>query len=420
MSRKKSRKKRGKEQHKYHYRMKHGRPRYYWAYKSPITGKRSELTSWDEDDLDAKVKAKEKQLDMSEGGQKPFLAYLEAYVRSVRFPTVKINSQNKYLSVLKRIRKYDIANVPIAAVDDVMMRKFYKELWDYSGGRKSYVSDVDILVRPCIAYAADHGDIDWDFMRNRKNVPLPRDSEEVALEKEKAKEEKYYTAAEEAVLLDYLLKQIAEDDNPYDVPYLLFVLQVVYGFRVGEVTGLTWDCFIIRDDGQVDVQVKENYQVISVLQDDGSTKDVPVISTPKSQNSRRKLPVPPWLLDILSAYKVKQQEDCKTLMIPWSDRMPVFPTSTGKRKDSHSVNKSFHRICKRAGIRQLGTHALRHTAMTDWASLDASVSQMQLMSGDTYDVVRKNYLHVTADRERENMQKIFTERFENLGIFDKK
>lgn len=127
----------------------------------------------------------------------------------------------------------------------------------------------------------------------------------------------------------------------------LFKFALATGVRIGEASGLTWDCVDIP--GRV-AQVNKQLQRI-----DGklTLKDV------KSRSSRR--PV------ALSSSAVSALQDRQLAKI--IDQKPnplnlVFLSHQGKELDPKYVDEHLKAACSAAGVRPVSFHVLRHTAAT--------------------------------------------------------
>lgn len=116
-----------------------------------------------------------------------------------------------------------------------------------------------------------------------------------------------------------------------------FLTDVVTGLRAGELWGLQW--------GDIDWTSKQIHVRRSVWRKR--------FQTPKSDYSIRKVDVPESLLSELRAWK---------LACPISENDLVFPSREGKVPDHDNVVKRhFAPALRRAGLRQVSFHSLRHT-----------------------------------------------------------
>lgn len=128
-------------------------------------------------------------------------------------------------------------------------------------------------------------------------------------------------------------------------------LAAMTGMRRGEILGLRW--------ADVDLEAASlsvRHAVVAVAYE-------VIESTPKSHNARV-IDLDTETVDLLRAHKRRQQEervewgvDYKEhdLLASWENGSPIHP---------HSFSQSFERLVRRAGIRKIRLHDLRHTHAT--------------------------------------------------------
>ena len=77
------------------------------------------------------------------------------------------------------------------------------------------------------------------------------------------------------------------------------------------------------------------------------------LATPKTKNSIRELQVPSRLMHVLKQYKTHRVENDLNL---------VFTQQNGKPIDADNlIKRRFHKILKKADVKQIRFHDLRHT-----------------------------------------------------------
>ena len=89
------------------------------------------------------------------------------------------------------------------------------------------------------------------------------------------------------------------------------------GLRRGEVMGLRWQ----------DIDLKRG--ILSVCQNLTENNGVPFISTPKTKNSIRDIPIPPSLHAVLELHKTRQAEQVRKAGLIWQASSPAFATELG-------------------------------------------------------------------------------------------
>lgn len=129
--------------------------------------------------------------------------------------------------------------------------------------------------------------------------------------------------------------------------YPALLLEWGTGIRRGELVGLRWS----------DIDFKR--QTIFICRAAITTKDGPKISEPKSQKSRRAIPIPATVVTELKKHKARQAA-MRLKAKTWEDNDLVFPTRFGTLQDPCVVTRRFSRLVKAAGIPHISFHDLRH------------------------------------------------------------
>lgn len=155
-----------------------------------------------------------------------------------------------------------------------------------------------------------------------------------------------------------------------DVPALVdFMLGT--GMRIGEVLAVTWDALDL-DSGTVEIRA-------TVVRKKGT--GLILQAKPKSQSGWRKLHLPTWLIILLQARDVVENE--------WN---VVFPSQLGKLRDRSNTNADLRDALDPLGFGWVTSHNFRKTAATllDDAGLTVREIADQLghkrvsMTQDTY------------------------------------
>jgi integrase len=133
---------------------------------------------------------------------------------------------------------------------------------------------------------------------------------------------------------DEVRKLVAATDDHYR---LLVQTAVFTGMRQGELLGLHW--------GDIDWSSREIY--VRRAFKDGA------FAQPKTKTSQRRVPVPEFLLHELKAWKLR---------CPKGEFDMVFPNGAGN-PESHAnvLQRGFYPALRRAGLRKIRFHDLRHT-----------------------------------------------------------
>ncbi len=129
----------------------------------------------------------------------------------------------------------------------------------------------------------------------------------------------------------------------------LYVLALTTGMRQGEMLALRWR----------DVDLESGWLRVTGTLQRGRNDEFPRIAEPKTPNSRRRLDLAPTAIEALMRHK-ELQGDAVT-----EPPGLVFPNSEGRPWDGRNlVQREFGPLLKRANVKRIRFHDLRHTAAT--------------------------------------------------------
>jgi integrase len=131
--------------------------------------------------------------------------------------------------------------------------------------------------------------------------------------------------------------------------YALWSVAIGVGLRRGEVAGLRWE--------DVDLEAG-TLRVEQTLQRVGGELRFDV---PKTTRSRRAIPLPAVCVDVLREHRVRQNKERLALGPVWTDSGLVFTTTIGTPLEPRNLVRSLHALCRKAEVRQIRPHDLRHT-----------------------------------------------------------
>ncbi|MFV0307465.1 MAG: tyrosine-type recombinase/integrase [Desertimonas sp.] len=131
--------------------------------------------------------------------------------------------------------------------------------------------------------------------------------------------------------------------------FALWTVALAVGLRKGEALALRWSD-VDLDQGQLRV-------ARTVQRVDGAL----LFAEPKTARSRRTVVLPNVCIDALRSHRLRQNDERLAAGPYWQDNGLVFTTSHGTPIEPRNINRSFDALCRRAGLRRLRVHDLRHT-----------------------------------------------------------
>jgi integrase len=134
--------------------------------------------------------------------------------------------------------------------------------------------------------------------------------------------------------------------------HALYVLAVTTGMRSAELLGLTWD--------DLDLSVTPTVTVAHTLvRIDRTWK----LGAPKTDKSRRTIPLTPVAVDALREHRKRQLAERMAAGHPGSEGL-VFTTPSGKPVWGSNILPMLRAHLTRLGLPKVGLHDLRHSAAT--------------------------------------------------------
>ena len=145
---------------------------------------------------------------------------------------------------------------------------------------------------------------------------------------------------------------IAARSSPLEA---LYHLALKTGARQGELLGLKWSDL---DWKTARITIQRQYQSIP------NGHGVGLFTTPKSNSGRRTVQLGQEVLITLKNHQLKQAIARSLAGGRWKDHDLIFPSSIGTPKNASNLMKDFSDVLKRAGVKHIRFHDLRHTAAT--------------------------------------------------------
>ena len=130
----------------------------------------------------------------------------------------------------------------------------------------------------------------------------------------------------------------------------LYSVAMALGLRKGEALGLRWS--------DIDLEA-ETLHVRHALQ---RLKGKRELVEPKSERSRRTLPLPAFAVKVLRAHRAHQMQERLLAGSRWQEGGYVFTSTIGTPMDERNVSRLFKVALAKAGIAPKRFHDLRHTA----------------------------------------------------------
>ena len=308
----------------------------------------------------------------------PLTEYAEKWLSTAR-SKVKESSYVKYWNLMYSYIIPELGSLEWSSLNRETVELYVSRLRT-SGGRKQKglsaktVSDIMSVLRQICRYASDHG------------AALPFDLSSVTVKKEEP--EMRILSEKQHGRLSWFIQEKIEND--FDCRDLGILLALYTGMRLGEVCALRWEDISFSEQA---VFVHRTMQRIQT-KNDPLRKTKIIITTPKSRNSTRWIPLPEKLFQILaqcrkgkSGYLLTGREDSYV--------------------EPRAMERYFQKLLKEAGLEKINFHALRHTFATRCVEQGFDTKSLsEILGHSNVNITLNRYVHPTMEMKRNDMQKL--------------
>ena len=165
------------------------------------------------------------------------------------------------------------------------------------------------------------------------------------------------------------------------------ILTLYTGLRIGELLALEWD----------DVNLKRAEIHVTKSCYDGRDEKgrvCRIVGTPKTDSSKRVVPIPKQLIPLIQAVKKKSKSK--------------YVVSNGERPITvRSYQRSFELLLKKIKIPHQGFHSLRHTFATRAIECGMDVKSLsEILGHKNPNITLKRYVHSFMSHKKEFMNRL--------------
>lgn len=335
-----------------------------------------------------KNEKKEVTISTEEKSKELFGEYLYNFLVTYKYQKIKDSSYDILERIyFNQISRHDIAKIPLSSVNSEVLQKFLNELnLNYATSTLKKVIEV---IHPALEMAVINEVFKYNPLRLVK-LPVKQNVIDVEHMEEKS-QEFCYTEEEAQKLTDECMRHYGDstrDDKRYRYAPA-FVLLLNTGMRIGELAALTWD-----DIGENTLRINKTVTIVENRgRYKGKPKRVSIITTPKTKNSTRIIPLNTTSKIVLQELK-KRQYECKI------NSKFVVSSPNGDFMQTRILYQTFKRICDENGIQCKGLHALRHTFGSLLISKGTDIKVVSTILGhSTVKFTYDRYIHIIGDMQ---------------------
>ncbi|GFE19549.1 hypothetical protein Sliba_00020 [Streptomyces nigrescens] len=180
--------------------------------------------------------------------------------------------------------------------------------------------------------------------------------------------------------------------------HALFELALHTGLRKGELLGLHWEDLNL-DAGTA--AIRRTLQRTAA----GGLTTLPT----KTRASERRIALPTRCVHLLKLHREQQQCERESAGTTWQDSGHVFTTPQGKAIDPTNLSRAFTTLLRKAGLRRIRFHDLRHSTATLLLEQGVELVVIKELLGHAHiGVTATVYAHVRLRLQREAIDTLGT------------
>ena len=287
-------------------------------------------------------------------------------------------SNNIFNHIIPKLGNYYLNELNHKLIQDFLLELSKNGRKDNNGGlAEKTIKDITIIIKGSIKKGINEDKI--------KHIELtfnyPKDN----------KENKLYvlTKREQNKITNYVLENI----NSRNIGLLISLYS---GIRIGELCALKWDDVDFKKNS---LTINKTIQRVYIKDKDKNISKV-IITTPKTKNANREIPINREFLEILK--KVK------------SDKKHYILTGNEKYIEPRTYRKYFNKILDELKIKHFNFHSLRHTFATNCISLGVDYKTVsELLGHANVNITLNLYVHPRYSQKKKCIDlicKVFQEK----------
>lgn len=300
--------------------------------------------------------------------------WLDIWLKNYVKPTAKRRTYERYSQI---VEQHIIGNLGEEELDDITplrLQQFVTQLMNSGnlltgkGLSANSVNGIITVIQSSLKLAYTLGETK-EYVADRIKRPKPREKVVTCFSLSEQKK------IEQAVLADKRSKMFG------------IVLCLYSGFRIGELLTLKWS----------DVDFNKGTIMVTKTCHDGKDENgklCRIEDTPKTISSRREIPLPKCIIQLLRAHKKDSNSD----YIISSDGKPLYV---------RSYQRSFDLLLKELKIEHKGFHSLRHTFATRAIECGMDVKTLsEILGHKNPTITLSRYAHSMMNHKKEMMNRL--------------
>lgn len=281
---------------------------------------------------------------------------------------IKIQSKLNYENLIIYYLKATIGKTLLKEISKEDIKKFLLNLQDNIA--TSTQKKLIYIIKSSLAYAYNNHYLDYIDL---SDIKFKYTSKLM-----------FVLSKEEQNILESKLKEKVNIRNT------CLLLCLYTGIRVGEVCGLKWEDI---DFSHKSLTIKRTIIRVKNQDKNNNVKTILIESTPKSETSKRIIPIPNFIIDMLKELK---QDDSYFLL-----------SNSEKLYDPRYFESFYTRILKKCNIKNNKFHTLRHTFATRSIESKMDIKTLsEILGHSSVEITLKLYVHPTYEMKKKSIENL--------------
>ena len=324
-----------------------------------------------------------KQIDP--GDKKYFSETFKIWLFEIVKNKVKPSSFDKYEGIFRNFfKECPFYNLHIGDIKPVNVQKYYNSLFN-NGKSSNSIKNANKLLKQFFNYCVDNDYIIKSPVSGKKvYIPIGENNR---------KEIEIFTD-------DEIKKMILQDEKSF-IKYAALISYAT-GMRRGEILGLKES-----DIDYKNKQIHINRTVVTayIVDSKGCRHKKTYISTPKTFNSVRAIPLPIGLIDILKS-TISLRDDILSAGVDLKEEYKdmIFVSKQGNLIEASNFIRSWKNFLKRCNIKYKKFHTLRHTYATKQFQAGVpTLTVSKLLGHSSTDITLDVYTHILKEDKNKSL-----------------
>ena len=274
-------------------------------------------------------------------------------------------SNNIFNHIIPKLGNIYIQDLNHKIIQDFLLNLFKSGRKDGTGGlSEKTIKDITIIIKGSLRKAINeekirHFELTFNYPKDNK------DSKIYILSKH-----------EQNKLTNYVLENLTNRN-------IGLLISLYSGLRIGELCALQWNDIDFKKNI---LSVNKTIQRVYIKDKDKNISKV-IITTPKTKNANREIPINKDFLELLKQLKTKGED--------------YIITGSNKYLEPRTYRKYFNKVLKQVKIKQFNFHSLRHTFATNCISLGVDYKTVsELLGHANVNITLNLYVHPRLSQKK--------------------